>query len=148
VTVSFSLFEPLCHLTRSKIISSPIDKSPVIMCYPSQPNAQDERVTCVTGNATVSGLNDMDYSSVNGLVSGMSDIKHVTTTNKVPLPPEVMEHFGRILFFWRYYLLQLLLAPLFSLYMGFSSRECRRTHHSSSRWPPMFCCGSPGSIPV
>jgi nuclear pore complex protein Nup155 len=46
----------------------------------------------------VSGLNDMDYPSVNGLVSGMSNVKHVITTNKVPLPPEVMEHYGRILF--------------------------------------------------
>jgi hypothetical protein len=40
----------------------------------------------------------MDYSSVSGLVSGVSSVKHVTTTNKVPLPPEVMEHFNCILF--------------------------------------------------
>jgi len=46
----------------------------------------------------VSGLNDMDYPSANGLVSGLSNVKHVTTANKVPLPPEVMENFGRILF--------------------------------------------------
>lgn len=46
----------------------------------------------------MSGLNDMDYPSANGLLSGLSNVKHVTTTNKVPLPPEVMEHFGRILF--------------------------------------------------
>jgi hypothetical protein len=57
-----------------------------------------KRCCNVAGVATVSGLNDMDYPSANGLVSGLSNVKHVTTTNKVPLPPEVMEHFGRILF--------------------------------------------------
>jgi hypothetical protein len=86
----------------------------------------------------VSGLNDMDYSSVNGLVSGMSDVKHVTTTNKVPLPPEVMEHFGRILSYRN----SLRLLGL-RLYVGFSSTECRRTKAHTIA----LCCGSPGSIP-
>jgi hypothetical protein len=49
------------------------------------------------GIATVSGLNDMDYPSVNGLVSSLSNVKHVTVTNKVPIPPEVLENFCRIL---------------------------------------------------
>ena len=52
----------------------------------------------IAGAPTVSGLNDMDYPSMSNLVTGLSTLKHVTTTNKVPLPPEVMEHFGRILF--------------------------------------------------
>jgi hypothetical protein len=44
----------------------------------------------------------MDYPIANGLMSGLPNMKHVTTTNKVPLPLEVMEHFGRILFLQNY----------------------------------------------
>ncbi|XP_033607158.1 nuclear pore complex protein Nup155 isoform X2 [Cryptotermes secundus] len=62
----------------------------------SFPSLVDVTQIAPQGIATVSGLNDMDYPSVNGLVSGMSTVKHVTTTNRVPLPPEVMEHFGHM----------------------------------------------------
>ncbi|PSN41987.1 Nuclear pore complex protein 155 [Blattella germanica] len=61
----------------------------------SFPSLVDVTQIASQGCATVSGLNDMDYPTMNGLVTGQSTLKHVTTTNKVPLPPEVMEHFGR-----------------------------------------------------
>lgn len=62
----------------------------------SFPTLVDVTQIASQGIATVSGLNDMDYPSANGLVSGLSNVKHVTTTNKVPLPPEVMENFSHM----------------------------------------------------
>lgn len=44
---------------------------------------------------TVSGLNDFDYQNLSGL--GPHSPSQLKTVGKVPLPPEVMEHFGRIL---------------------------------------------------
>lgn len=49
-----------------------------------------------TGGPTVSGLSEIDYPNVNGL-TGLDNIKQLCSLNKVPLPPEIMEHFGRIL---------------------------------------------------
>jgi hypothetical protein len=68
----------------------------------------------------------MDYPSVNGLVSGMSNVKHVTTTNRVPLPPEVMEHFGRILFWRIVFVATSLSSFILQLYVGFCSGEWRQ----------------------
>lgn len=48
---------------------------------------------------TCSGLNDVHYPSLEHLAGPNTTVKQITTVNKVPLPPEVMEHFGRILFF-------------------------------------------------
>jgi hypothetical protein len=89
----------------------------------------------------------MDYPSVNGLVSGMSNEKHVTTTNRVPLPPEVMEHFGRILFWRIVFVAASLSSFILQLYVGFSSKEWRQQEVMSKlrqRWSPVFCCGGPG----
>ncbi|XP_046996559.1 nuclear pore complex protein Nup155 [Schistocerca americana] len=44
------------------------------------------------GTATVSGLTEMDYPSIEGL----SSVKQIKSINKVPLPREVMEHFGHM----------------------------------------------------
>jgi hypothetical protein len=143
------LFEPLCHLIQSKIIFKRNWQaiSHYIAFSVSFSSAKCKKWTCVPGNATVSGLNDMDYPSVNGLVSGMSNVKHVTTTNRVPLPPEVMEHFGRILF-WRIVFVATTLSSFnLQLYMGFSSGEWRQQKVMPTlrqRWSPVFCCGGPG----
>lgn len=48
--------------------------------------------------ATASGLVDHDYPSLSGLALGLANFSQIKTLNKVPLPPEVMEHFGRILY--------------------------------------------------
>lgn len=47
--------------------------------------------------ATASGLIDQDYPSLSDLALGLANFTQIKTLNKVPLPPEVMEHFGRIL---------------------------------------------------
>ncbi|KAK6639409.1 hypothetical protein RUM43_007682 [Polyplax serrata] len=45
---------------------------------------------------TCSGLNDYHYPSMEVLAPGVPNVKQVTTVSKVPLPPEVMEHFGHM----------------------------------------------------
>lgn len=47
--------------------------------------------------ATVSGLNDTDYPSFAGLPLTLNNVSQVRTYNRVPLPPEIKEHFSRIL---------------------------------------------------
>jgi len=50
------------------------------------------------GGPTVSGLDDHDYPSLNGVSMNLTNINQMKIYNKIPLPSEVMEHFGRILF--------------------------------------------------
>lgn len=44
----------------------------------------------------MSGLDDHDYPSLNG-ASSLTNINQMKIHSKIPLPSEVMEHFGRIL---------------------------------------------------
>lgn len=43
-------------------------------------------------------MNDSDYPSLNNLSGGLADLKQLRSQFQFPLPREVMEHFGRILF--------------------------------------------------
>lgn len=49
--------------------------------------------------ATASGLNDFDYQSLTTLSSGLKSLNQIETVNKIPIPPEVMEHFNRKILF-------------------------------------------------
>ncbi|KAJ6646130.1 Nuclear pore complex protein [Pseudolycoriella hygida] len=55
-------------------------------------------VTGITqhGMATASGLNDFDYQSLTTLSMGLKNLNQIETLNKIPIPPEVMEHFNHI----------------------------------------------------
>lgn len=44
---------------------------------------------------TFSGLSDYDYQKLSSLSLGMKELNQIETVNKVPIPPEVMEHFKR-----------------------------------------------------
>lgn len=47
--------------------------------------------------ATASGLNDYDYQKLSTLTKNESiHLNQLETVGKVPIPPEVMEHFKRI----------------------------------------------------
>lgn len=50
-----------------------------------------------TGGPTVSGLDDHDYPNLNGASMSLTNINQMKIHSKIPLPSEVMEHFGRIL---------------------------------------------------
>lgn len=49
------------------------------------------------GGPTVSGLDDHDYPSLHGSSISLTNINQMKIHSKIPLPSEVMEHFGRIL---------------------------------------------------
>lgn len=49
---------------------------------------------------SASGLTDNDYPNLTGLSKSFANINQLKIVNKVPLPPEVLEHFGSILFFF------------------------------------------------
>lgn len=48
------------------------------------------------GGPTVSGLDDHDYPNLNGASISLTNINQMKIHSKIPLPSEVMEHFGRI----------------------------------------------------
>ncbi|XP_075223372.1 nuclear pore complex protein Nup154 isoform X2 [Lycorma delicatula] len=52
------------------------------------------RITAQSG-PTFSGLSEVDYPSSTGVV-GLNNINNLCTINKVPLPPEIMEHFSHM----------------------------------------------------
>lgn len=45
--------------------------------------------------ATASGLNDYDYQNLSSLSMGQKQLNQIASVNKIPIPPEVMEHFKR-----------------------------------------------------
>lgn len=47
------------------------------------------------GSATGSGLNNYDYQSIANLSSSHTPLHQLQTVNKVPIPPEILEHFKR-----------------------------------------------------
>lgn len=50
------------------------------------------------GMATASGLNDYDYQTLSSLSMGQKQLNQLQTVNKIPIPPEILEHFKRKLF--------------------------------------------------
>lgn len=48
-----------------------------------------------SGMATASGLNDYDYQNLSSLSLGLKNLNQLATVNKIPIPPEIMEHFKR-----------------------------------------------------
>lgn len=49
-------------------------------------------------NPTGSGASDNDYPNLSRLPPALSNIPQIKTANKVPLPPEILERFNRILY--------------------------------------------------
>lgn len=47
------------------------------------------------GMATASGLNDYDYQTLSSLSMGHKQLNQLQTINKIPIPPEILEHFKR-----------------------------------------------------
>uniref|UniRef100_A0A1A9WLY6 Uncharacterized protein n=1 Tax=Glossina brevipalpis TaxID=37001 RepID=A0A1A9WLY6_9MUSC len=48
------------------------------------------------GMATASGLNDFDYQTLSSLSMGHKQLNQIQTVNKIPIPPEILEHFKHI----------------------------------------------------
>lgn len=43
--------------------------------------------------ATASGLNDYDYQNLSNLTMGLKNVNQLELVSKIPIPPEIMEHF-------------------------------------------------------
>lgn len=48
--------------------------------------------------STASGLTDQDYPTLSGMSHVMNNMTQIKCVNNVPLPPEIVDHFTRILF--------------------------------------------------
>ncbi|XP_073824814.1 nuclear pore complex protein Nup154 [Musca autumnalis] len=46
--------------------------------------------------ATASGLNDYDYQNLSNLTMGHKQLNQLQTISKIPIPPEILEHFKHI----------------------------------------------------
>ena len=57
-----------------------------------------------SGMPTSSGLNDYDYQNISNLSMGLKKLEQLQTINKIPIPPEIMEHFKRKFFFFFFFL--------------------------------------------
>lgn len=42
---------------------------------------------------TASGLNDYDYQNLSNLTMGLKNLNQLELVSKIPIPPEIMEHF-------------------------------------------------------
>lgn len=42
---------------------------------------------------TASGLSDYDYQNLSNLTMGIKNLNQLELINKIPIPPEIMEHF-------------------------------------------------------
>lgn len=44
--------------------------------------------------ATASGLNDYDYQNLSNLTMGLKNVNQLELISKIPVPPEIMEHYN------------------------------------------------------
>lgn len=51
----------------------------------------------ITGSPTVSGMSDMDYPLQGPGLLSIPNLPEISSVRRVPLPPELVEQFGRIL---------------------------------------------------
>lgn len=46
--------------------------------------------------ATASGLSEYDYQNLSNLTMGLKSLNQLELVSKIPIPPEIMEHFKSI----------------------------------------------------
>ncbi|KAG7189622.1 hypothetical protein KM043_017304 [Ampulex compressa] len=87
--------EPLkIHLDALEMAGKMVDKHIVADSnFPSLINLMRYNVQ---GGPTVSGLDDHDYPNLNGTSVSLTNINQMKMHSKIPLPSEVMEHFGHM----------------------------------------------------
>lgn len=50
--------------------------------------------------STASGLTDNDYPTLSGIPLALNNMTQMKCINNIPLPPEIIDHFTRILFIY------------------------------------------------
>ncbi|KAG5319570.1 NU155 protein, partial [Pseudoatta argentina] len=87
--------EPLkMHLDSLEMAGKMVDKH--IIADSNFPSLINLMRYNVQGGPTVSGLDDHDYPNLNGASMTLTNINQMKMLNKIPLPSEVMEHFGHM----------------------------------------------------
>ncbi|KFB48176.1 AGAP007999-PA-like protein [Anopheles sinensis] len=86
--------EPTVSLESLELSGNILDRHDIADA--SAPGLLEVTGVSQTGTPTVSGLNDFDYQQLTALSMGLKDLNQLSTVNKVPIPPEIMEHFNHI----------------------------------------------------
>uniref|UniRef100_A0A182IXE0 Nucleoporin Nup133/Nup155-like N-terminal domain-containing protein n=1 Tax=Anopheles atroparvus TaxID=41427 RepID=A0A182IXE0_ANOAO len=86
--------EPTVSLESLELSGNILDRHDMVDA--SAPGLLEVTGVSQTGNPTGSGLNDCDYQQMIALSMGLKDLNQLSTVNKVPIPPEIMEHFNHI----------------------------------------------------
>lgn len=87
--------EPLkIHLDALEMAGKMVDKH--ITADSNFPSLLNLMRYNIQGGLTVSGLDDHDYPSLNGSSISLTNINQMKIHSKIPLPSEVMEHFGHM----------------------------------------------------
>lgn len=85
--------EPLkIYLDSLEVAGKMIDKH--IMADSNFPSLVDLMKYNIKGGPTVSGLDVFDYPNLTSM--SLPNFNQIRTHSKIPLPSEVMEHFGRM----------------------------------------------------
>lgn len=83
-------------IQKMEIAARNVDKSLTMDC--NAPKLTDLMNVNPQTGSTASGLIDHDYPSLNGLPVALSNMPQIKCISSVALPPEIVDHFSRILF--------------------------------------------------
>lgn len=83
-------------IQKMEIAARNVDKSLTMDC--NAPKLTDLMNVNLQTGSTASGLIDHDYPSLNGLPVALSNMPQIKCISSVALPPEIVDHFSRILF--------------------------------------------------
>ncbi|EEZ97868.2 nuclear pore complex protein Nup154 [Tribolium castaneum] len=81
-------------IQKMEVAARNVDKSLAIDC--AAPTLLDLMNIHPPQTATASGLTDHDYPVLSGAPHALNSMIQIKTANKVPLPPEILEHFNHI----------------------------------------------------
>ncbi|XP_058056850.1 nuclear pore complex protein Nup154 [Anopheles bellator] len=62
----------------------------------SQPGLLELMGVSQAGTPTASGKGELDYQPLSSLSMGLKELHQLSTVNKMPIPPEIMEHFNHV----------------------------------------------------
>lgn len=82
-------------IQKMEIAARNVDKSFVL--DNNAPRLIDLMNVNTQSGSTASGLTDNDYPTLSGIPLTVSNMTQIKCVNTVPLPPEIVDHFTRIL---------------------------------------------------
>lgn len=83
-------------IQKMEVAARNVDKSLSLDC--SAPRLIDLMNVNPQTGSTATGLIDHDYPSLNGMPVALSNMTQIKNISSIPLPPEIIDHFSRILF--------------------------------------------------